>query len=647
MRVRSLLFLIATLAWPSAKDTPVLQDGLAVTFQPAVGGSADHTVRPHFMLYVQVGEAPSPFVSPGPFTAEWEGVIHLDLRDRFIFQAELNGSLKLELNGNPVMEVTGTGGMTEPTKRIRLNSRSNTLKATFTSPEKGDAFFRLYWSTPDYGNEPIPPKYLKHAPNENLAKGKALRRGRQLAAEHRCFKCHAADAPVKGMPELAMDAPSFEGIGLRRGVDWMADWVLYPKKLRPSAKMPAMLHEATAESDARAIAAYLGSLKSGQPVKPVPVDADAISAGQALYKQLNCAACHALEKEPAAPGKLALGQAQRKFGQAGALSAFLQNPQSHYKWIRMPNFALAEKEANALAAFLFSEAAPAKTDSPDSDASKIAAGKKMVSSQGCLNCHSMKLENSFSVAAISDLAKGCLADSPAGSTVRFGLAAEERVALRLFLKEGRESLGQASLAEFALRQTDDSNCRNCHGQMESVPPFDVLGGKLKPGWAEKLLLGTLGERPRPWLHARMPAFPARASGVAKGLAMLNGHSPVTPEEPALDPEKAKIGRKLVSANGGFFCFSCHAIGSLKPAQVFDAQGINLAEVGDRLLPEYFRRWMSSPLRVDPQTKMPAYFNQGQSALFDILDGDAGQQIEALHHYIRLGGEMVPPEAPGQ
>ena len=30
-----------------------------------------------------------------------------------------------------------------------------------------------------------------------------------------------------------------------------------------------------------------------------------------------------------------------------------------------------------------------------------------------------------------------------------------------------------------------------------------------------------------------------------------------------------------------------------------------------------------------------------------VGGDAGQQIEALHHYIRLGGEMVPPEAPGQ
>ncbi|MAE31239.1 MAG: hypothetical protein CMO43_06550 [Verrucomicrobiales bacterium] len=651
MKVRYLPTLIAALAWPSAwpsaEDAPALQDGLVVKFQSISGGAADHTVRPHFMLYVPAGEVPSPFVAPGPFTAEWEGVIHLDLRDRFIFQAELNGSLKLELNEKLVMEETGTGGLTEPTKRIRLNSRSNTLKATFTAPEKGDAFFRLYWSTPDYGNEPIPPKYLKHAPDEKLAEGAALRRGRQLAAEHRCFNCHATDAPGKGMPELAMDAPAFERIGSRRGTDWMADWVLNPKKMRPSAKMPAMLHGGTAEADARAIAAYLGSLKSGQLTEPVQVDADTISAGQALYKQLNCTACHTLAEKPLEAGKLALGQARRKFGQAEALSAFLQNPQAHYEWIRMPNFALSQAEANSLAAYLFSVATPAKGAPSASDASLIAAGKKLIASQGCLNCHSLNLENSFSVAAMSDLAKGCLAESAEASAVQFGFAPEERLALRQFLGSGRASLGQASLAEFALRQTADSNCHNCHGQMASVPPVDVLGGKLKPGWAEKLLSGRLGERPRPWLHSRMPAFPARASGLAKGLAMLNGHPPVTQEEPQVEPEKAKIGRKLVSANGGFFCFSCHAIGPLKPAQVFDAQGINLAKIGDRLLPEFYRRWMRNPLRIDPQTKMPAYFNQGRSALFDVLDGDADRQIEALYHYILKGNGMIPPEAPGK
>ena len=105
-----LLFALATV-WPCAGATaaeakPVLLDGLAVTFKPQNGAQADTTVRPHFMLYVPLGQAPTPFVAPGVFTAEWEGVIQLDLRDRFVFQAELNGSFKLELNGAVVLEAT-------------------------------------------------------------------------------------------------------------------------------------------------------------------------------------------------------------------------------------------------------------------------------------------------------------------------------------------------------------------------------------------------------------------------------------------------------------------------------------------------------------------------------------------------------------
>ena len=186
-----------------------------------------------------------------------------------------------------------------------------------------------------------------------------------------------------------------------------------------------------------------------------------------------------------------------------------------------------------------------------------------------------------------------------------------------------------------------------HGKLELIPSFNLLGGKLKPEWTGRILAGSMAERPRPWLTARMPAFPARAAGLASGLALLNGHPPVTPPEAPVNAAKAAIGRKLVSANGGFFCFSCHGIGGLKPAQVFDAQGINLAQVGERLLPEYFQRWMQNPLRSDPQTKMPAYFSRGQSALFDVLDGDAERQIEALYHYVLQGNKMIPPDEPGK
>ena len=198
------LLCFLSVAWPSVRPLsdepkPELLDGLAVTFRPATGGRADTTVRPHFMLYVPHGQAPTPFVAPGTFTAEWEGVIQLDLRDRFVFQAELNGSLRMELNGEVVLDVTSDGPETEPSRRIRLNSRGNTLKATYSSPPDGDAFFRLYWATPEHGNEPILPKFLKHKPGERFARGAALRRGRQLATRFHCFKCHADGVPALGM----------------------------------------------------------------------------------------------------------------------------------------------------------------------------------------------------------------------------------------------------------------------------------------------------------------------------------------------------------------------------------------------------------------------------------------------------------------
>ena len=631
-------------AWPSAgfAAKSELLDGLAVTFQSANGGQADTTVRPHFAIYVPRGQAPTPFVAPGAFTAEWAGVIQLDLRDRFVFQAKLNGNLKIELNGAVVLEAISDGGTTEPTKRIRLNSRSNTLKATYTSPPGGDAFFRLYWATPDYANEPIPAKFLKHPPSDRLATGAALRRSRQLAARHRCFSCHAAGVPAHGMPELAMDAPAFDGIGSRRDAGWMAQWILNPAKLRPQATMPSLLHGAA--DDANAIAAFLGSLKSDDNSPGEKVDAGSAGAGQKLFAELNCAACHTSAGQPAAAGKVALGQVRWKFGQAGSLAVFLQNPQAHYRWNRMPNFGLKPDEAAALAVHLFESAGLAKRDGLVANAASIVKGRKLVQSTGCLNCHALELENQFSAPVIADLAKGCLATEPA-SAPRFAFSESDRAALRLFLREGRASLGRVSLAEFALRQSTDSNCANCHGQVALIPSFDVLGGKLKPEWAGRILAGEFAERARPWLAARMPAFPARADGLAKGLALLNGHPPVTPPGTPVDPEKAKLGRKLVSANGGFFCFSCHGIGDLKPAQVFDAQGINLARVGERLLPDYFSRWMRNPLRIDSQTKMPAYFNQGQSALFDVLDGDAELQIEALYHYILQGSAMIPPGQP--
>ena len=109
------------------------------------------------------------------------------------------------------------------------------------------------------------------------------------------------------------------------------------------------------------------------------------------------------------------------------------------------------------------------------------------------------------------------------------------------------------------------------------------------------------------------------------------------------PELVKIGQKFVGADGGFSCISCHAVGEQKATQVFESEGINLARSAARLQKDYFARWLMNPLRVEPTTKMPVYFDEeGKSQLADILDGSAAKQIDAIWQYLRQGEKIQPP-----
>ena len=120
----------------------------------------------------------------------------------------------------------------------------------------------------------------------------------------------------------------------------------------------------------------------------------------------------------------------------------------------------------------------------------------------------------------------------------------------------------------------------------------------------------------------MPAFKLQAKLLAEGLAAQHGIPPHTPAEPPINIELAKIGQKLAGKDGGFSCTSCHAVGAVEASEVFESEGINLAKASERLLPEYYRRWLRNPASIDPQTKMPLYFDGGKSQLSEILEGDA-------------------------
>ena len=89
--------------------------------------------------------------------------------------------------------------------------------------------------------------------------------------------------------------------------------------------------------------------------------------------------------------------------------------------------------------------------------------------------------------------------------------------------------------------------------------------------------------------------------------------------------------------------ACHGVKQADPLQVFEAQGVNFARVGGRLQPEFYLRWMLDPLSVDPQSRMPDYFDEdARSVLVDVLEGDAKKQIEAIRQYLLQGNKMKLP-----
>ena len=612
---------------------------------------------PNVWLFVSAGESPAPFLPAGKFSATWTGFIFAELRSDYFFQAEVSGALKLEINGHVVFEAAGAGAASPLSKSVRLNKGANGFQVAFISPDQGDAFVRLAWTDKEkIPSVPIPSTLFTHAVDPELEKYDKLRLGRELFVEHRCAKCHAL-ASHEATPELAMDAPTFEGIGSRRYFAWMAEWILDPKAQRPTAHMPKLLHGAKAKEDAEAIAAFLASLKSDAKSGDLESGIKLVEGGKMLAEKLHCVGCHNLPDTPAKDSKnISLAHVNLKFAPP-ALVAFLKNPGAHYAWTRMPNFKLTDEEASSLAAYLSAGAPTAKQAAPPDDAGTVKHGKKLVQSAGCLNCHGLKLDNEFKAKTLAGLPlekwnQGCLAakrdeDSKAPD---FAFTPTEREALQAFGATDRASLTRHAPIEFAERQARLLNCRACHGQLDGFPPLEILGGKLKPEWTAKFIAGEIPYKPRaekhpkgePWLEARMPAFKAPAEWLAQGLAMQHGFAPRTAQEPSIDAEAAKIGEKLVGKAGGYSCISCHGVGPMEAKEVFESEGINLAYSAERLLRPYFQRWVRDPLSIDPQTKMPKYFEDGKSPLTDFYDGDAEKQIDAIWQYLRLGDKMPPP-----
>jgi cytochrome c2 len=439
-----------------------------------------------------------------------------------------------------------------------------------------------------------------------------------------------------------------------------------------------VFHDRSDAVDPRAIdiAAYL--TESDSPVTPAS-DAQLLARGARLFTGLGCVACHVgpgVVDSDATLNRVPLKYVRAKF-KTGALVDFLHKPEAHFAWIKMPNFHLSDGEATALASWLIASC-PADALPPVTAHGDAENGKKLFATSGCLNCHATDQPTQHAVnggeLSGNNADRGCLADQ-VNKGVDFGFTSDQLQSLRAFVASNwKPTLQRDPPAEFATRQMSALRCTACHsmdaqdsawsnldGEIALIeqnlpprgdddpqpkgeqarPPLTWTGEKLQPGWMASFIAGKISYKPRPWLFARMPSFASRADLLSQGLALSHG-CPATDElRPPVDAKLAEVGKQLV-AQTGLGCVKCHAVADQAALAPFEAEAPNFAHVEARLRHDYFSHWMRNPQYFLPKTKMPSFADaSGQTALKDILSGDATAEYEAIWNYLRAGEKIAP------
>ena len=647
--------------------------GLVVEFRNLKAGTSDFRLDRRPALLVENGEAPTPLLPPGPFEATWRGILRLEKRERLYFSFDGFGKASLIIDEKVILEGSGEDLSTEESERLRLNGGDHALEIRYLSAESGAGRLRLFWRGRDFTRETISPKAYAHSATgafaQSATKAASIKQGRFLTAVHGCVKCHQPDKSFDSdtaMPEVIAKAPSLLGVGSRLREEWMAKWILNPRQSRPSARMPKVIDSI---EEAKHIARFLAEMKI-KDAKMHSLVGD-VSKGGALFAELGCINCHRIDREKAADfsDRISLFDVGSKF-LPGALAAFLRAPGQHYPWTRMPDFKLSPIESEHLSVFLRSLAPPAA--SVDFGSGDLAKGKALFVARGCAACHESPVKNTLEAPIFSALSpkngKGCLVNAPKGP--RYGFSPVEINALSSFLQSGEKSLHQRNSQEFAIRQFKELHCISCHERdgidsqwgtfanevsawkqkktedaddqanpvlahlANRVPPsLTFAGEKFRHEWLTSFLSGEIRDKPRPWMHARMPSFPARAKLLADGLSHACGVSPEERREEAVAdlPVVKKVGSQIADV----LCITCHGIADREPTAVFEGQGINLLVSRQRLRKEHYLRWMMNPYRINPATIMPKFADEeGRTGLIDLLEGDAQRQFDGIWRHLK-------------
>ena len=468
-------------------------------------------------------------------------------------------------------------------------------------------------------------------------------RGKQLLETVGCFGCHAV-GPIQETADRSQTRRrhgyNLAAQGSKVSASWIYNWVKDPTQVWADSKMPSLR---LTDDEAADVTAYVFSQKNTEwEQRPAPqIDAAALDtivvellragsteieareklatmtpeqktlfAGERLVGRYGCYACHNIPNfENAQPIGTELTEAGSKllsqldFGflpiehsRAEWYEAKLKDPRIFdvgrvkrpEELLKMPNFQFSDREVDSITMVLTSmvkDRVPMEMKDTNSSTAAIAEGRQLIAEKNCRGCHIIE---------------------GAGGDIR-GVIAEP----------------------------------------QWPPNLATQGFKTQPLWLHPFLKDPNQIKLRPWLTARMPTFhfDERETGIiGRYFSALDNV-----DYPFIDVNvAATTNQQKLAAGAELFrilqCESCHPTSNVLPPNKDPADlAPNLQLASQRLRPEWVVRWLQDPQRIVPGTRMPTFYQNGQSQVTNILGGDMNAQIEAMrdHLFITVGGGRRP------
>ena len=516
-------------------------------------------------------------------------------------------------------------GMTAEQIAKRLAPAMNTSDAT--APDRRMPHFRLN----DQQAQHLAAFLVKQSESVKLDEAKTIkpktpkegepvvtsqRRGELLLRSVGCLACHRV-GELGNSNDLPFTGPDLTHVRQRRPASWLTTWLADPQRLNADHRMPVF--ESTDEERHLIVMA----------LTTMPLN--------------NEGAGHSLRSESSDPTKV-----------SGAISGS--------KRIR-------PKSASNIPT----------NDKPDDSPqeSPVDAGRRLFVEHRCAACHRTtdpklaefaRPKNDLS--RPTDWSQGCLDEQWVNDSQKHPiyLRGLDRAAIKAFLSS-RWNVKLSSDSQFVrgTRMLEEKNCFACHprhggiglgrtaklvaavdkelnGQAPSLvaPSLNSIGDKLLD---EALSIAVRGERQpirMPWLKVRMPKFKHLPDELATLTRYFVEHDRIPLREerrrggveersktgqsdPTSSPQTHLAGQALTGVRG-WSCIACHKISDYEPKQVaLGARGSDLRLLGKHIRPEFFFRWIASPLRVIPGVEMPQY----NRPVAGVLDGDLSKQHAAL------------------